>query len=155
VYFFHKAGAFTFRSNVLVTAQPMGLESSDYLYIHPAMLFAVVPAYERGRRFTEKELDAKTAAVGELMIYEAAREAGGPLRRMAGLTTPMGHLLKPILEPRLTGMTVLSFSLRGLEELETSRGYVYVLQEWRITEARHAQKGYLTGNDPRGAASGR
>jgi hypothetical protein len=117
------------------------------------MLFAVVPAYERGRRYTEKEFDAKAAVVGELMIYEAAREAGGPLRRMAGLTTPMGHLLKPILEPRLIGMTVLSFSLRGLEELETSRGYVYVLQEWRISEARHAQKGYSTGGNSRQSAS--
>ena len=117
------------------------------------MRFAVVPAYERGRRYSEKELDAKAAVVGELMIYEAAREAGGPLRRMAGLTTPMGHLLKPMLEPRLTGMTVLSFSLRGLEELETTRGYVYVLQEWRITEARHAQKGYPIGGNTRPASS--
>ena len=106
------------------------------------MFFAVVPAYERGKRLSDRELDAKAAVVGELLIYEAAREPGGPLRRMAGLTTPMGHLLKPMLEPRLTGMTVLCFALRGLEELETARGRVYVLQEWRITEVRHAQKGH-------------
>jgi hypothetical protein len=106
------------------------------------MLFAVVPAYERGKRFSDKELDAKAAIVGQLMIYHAARESGGAMRLMAGLTTPMGNLLRPIMEPRLTGMTVLSFSLKGLEELQTSRGYVYVLQEWHITEVRHAQKGH-------------
>lgn len=106
------------------------------------MFFAVVPMYHRGKRLSDAELDAKAAVIGDLTIYEAAREVGSPLRRMAGLSNPMGHLLKPIVEPRMTGMTVLSFTLRGLEELETTRGYVYVLQEWRVTEVRHAQKGH-------------
>ena len=106
------------------------------------MFFAVVPMYCRGKRLSDQELDAKAAVVGDLTIYEVAREVGSPLRRMAGLSTPAGQLLKPIVEPRMSGMTVLCFTLRGLEELETARGCVYVLQEWRVSEVRHAQKGH-------------
>jgi len=37
-------------------------------------------------------------------------------------------------------MNHVAFTLRGLEELKTERGYVYVLQEWLVTEERDAQK---------------
>lgn len=105
------------------------------------MRFAVVPTYERGRLLSEEEIDAKAAFVGELMTYECPREPGGEMRPMASLHTPTGQLLKPIIGPRMTAIGHSAFTLRGLEELKTARGYVYVLQEWLIMEERDAQKG--------------
>lgn len=105
------------------------------------MRFAVVPKYERGRLLPDKEIEAKAALVGELTTYECPREPGGPLRRMASLHVPTSHLLKPIIEPRVLAIGTSGFLLRGLEELQTERGYVYVLQEWLVTEERDAQKG--------------
>jgi hypothetical protein len=105
------------------------------------MRFAVVPMYERGRLLSDEEIDAKAAFVGELMTYECPREPGGEMRPMASLHTPTGQLLKPIIGPRMTAIGHSAFTLRGLEELKTERGYVYVLQEWLITEERDAQKG--------------
>jgi hypothetical protein len=105
------------------------------------MRFAVVPMYERGRLLPDKEIEAKAAVVGELMTYECPREPGGEMRPMASLHTPAGHLLKPIIGPRMTGTGHSAFTLRGLEELKTERGYVYVLQEWLVTDVQDAQKG--------------
>lgn len=74
------------------------------------------------------------------MTYECPREPGGPMRRMASVHTPTGELLKPIIEPRMTVIGHSGFLLRGLEELQTERGWVYVLQEWIVTDVRDAQK---------------
>ena len=106
------------------------------------MRFAVVPKYDRGRLLSDNEIEAKAALVGELTTYECPREAGGPMRRMASLHVPKGHLLKPIIEPRMLAIGHAGFLLRGLEELQTERGWVYVLQEWIVTEERDAQKGH-------------
>jgi hypothetical protein len=105
------------------------------------MRFAVVPTYERGRLLSDKEIEAKAALVGELMTYECPREPGGKMRPMASLHTPTGQLLKPIIGPRMTAIGHSAFTLRGLEELKTERGWVYVLQEWLVTDVRDAQKG--------------
>jgi hypothetical protein len=82
-----------------------------------------------------------TTVVGEFMTYECPREPGGEMRPMASLHTAAGHLLKPIIGPRMTGTGHSAFTLRGLEELKTERGYVYVLQEWLVTDVQDAQKG--------------
>jgi len=105
------------------------------------MRFAVVPMYERGRLLSDKEIEAKAALIGELMTYECPRGPGGQMRPMASLHTPTGQLLKPIIGPRMTAIGHSAFTLKGLEELKTERGYVYVLQEWLVTEERDAQKG--------------
>jgi len=105
------------------------------------MRFAVVSMYERGRLLSDKEIEAKGALIGELMTYECPREPGGQMRPMASLHTPTGQLLKPIIAPRLVAVGHSAFTLRGLEELNTERGYVYVLQEWLVTDVRDAQKG--------------
>ena len=105
------------------------------------MRFAVVPMYERGRLLSDKEIEAQAALVGELMTCECPREPGGELRPMASLHTPTGQLLKPIIGPRMTAIGHSAFTLRGLEELKTERGYVYVMQEWLVTDVRDAQKG--------------
>jgi hypothetical protein len=103
------------------------------------MRFAVVPKYERGRLLSDNEIEAKAALVGELTTYECPREPGGPMRRMASLHVPTGHLLKPIIEPRLVAVGHSGFLLRGLEELQTARGWVCVLQEWLVTDAQKGQ----------------
>jgi hypothetical protein len=41
----------------------------------------------------------------------------------------------------MTAIGHSAFTLRGLEELKTERGWVYVLQEWLVTDVRDAQKG--------------
>ncbi|SRR5260221_334056 len=106
------------------------------------MQFAVVPKYEKGRLLSDKEIEAKSALIGQLMTYECAREPGCALRHMASLGTPVSaNLLKPIIEPRVTSIGHSGFLLRGLEEYRTERGWVYVLQEWLVTEVRDAQKG--------------
>ena len=105
------------------------------------MRFAVVPKYDRGRLLSDNEIEAKAALVGELTTCECPREAGGPMRRMASLHAPKGDLLKPIIEPRMLAIGRSGFLLRGLEELKTERGWVYVLQEWLVTDERDAQKG--------------
>jgi hypothetical protein len=105
------------------------------------MKFAVVQTYEKGRQLSDKEIAAKTALIGELMTYECPREPGGEMRPMASLHVPVGQLLKPIIGPRVTNIGHSCFFLRGLEEYKTDRGWVYVLQEWLVTEERHAQKG--------------
>jgi hypothetical protein len=105
------------------------------------MRFAVVPKYERGRLLSDNEIEAKAALIGELTTYECPREPGGQMRPMASLHTPTGQLLKPIIGPRLIAVGHSAFTLRGLEELNTERGYVYVLQEWLVTDVRDAQKG--------------
>ena len=100
------------------------------------MRFAVVPTHERGMPLSDKELNEKVPLVGDLHTYLCPREPGGPSRTMVGLDTPVGSVLKPIIEPRLMGIGQGAFHLRGLEELKTERGWVYVLQEWRVTEVR-------------------
>ncbi len=115
----------------------MGAQLS--LYPVP-MRFAVVAKYERGRLLSAKEIEAKAALVGELTTYRCPREVGSAMRNMVSLATPTGDLLKPIIEPRMMAMNHVAFTLRGLEELKTERGYVYVLQEWLVTEERDAQK---------------
>jgi hypothetical protein len=105
------------------------------------MQFAVIPKYERGRLLSDNEIEAKAALVGELMTCECPREPDGPMRHVASLYTPEGELLKPIIEPRVTVIGYSGFLLRGLEEFKTERGWVYVLQEWLVTEVRDAQKG--------------
>jgi len=106
------------------------------------MKFAVVPTYEKGRQLSDKEIAAKTALVGELMTYECPREPGGAMRPMASLGSPVkADLVKPIIGPRVTTIGHSGFLLRGLEEYKTERGWVYVLQEWRVTDVQHAQMG--------------
>ncbi len=105
------------------------------------MQFAVVPKYEKGRLLSDNEIAAKAALIGELSTYECPREPGGAMRHMASLHVPVGDLLKPIIEPRVTNIGHSGFLLRGLEEFKTERGWVYVLQEWIVTDVRNAQKG--------------
>ena len=105
------------------------------------MQFAVVPKYEKGSLLSNKEIEAKSALIGQLMTYESPREPGGEMRHMASLHVPVGDLLKPIIEPRVTSIGHSGFLLRGLEEYKTERGWVYVLQEWLVAEVRDAQKG--------------
>jgi hypothetical protein len=94
--------------------------------------------YERGRLLSNKEIDAKAAVVGELMTYECPREPGGEMRPMASLHTPTGQLLKPIIGPRMTAIGHSAFTLRGLEELKTERGWVYVVGNRRAGRAERA-----------------
>ena len=107
------------------------------------MQFAVVPRYEKGRELSDKEIAAKAAFIGELMTYECPREPGGEMRPMASLHVPVGQLLRPLLGPRVTNIGHSGFLLRGLEEFKTERGWVYVLQEWLVTDVQMAQKGEL------------
>src|SRR5688572_3309832 len=101
------------------------------------MRAAVKSKYVRGNLLSDEELAALAPAVGELMTYQCPREPGGPMRNMAGIGTPAkAELLKPIIEPRLVGIGIRGFVLRGIEELKTERGWVYVLQEWVVEEVR-------------------
>jgi hypothetical protein len=61
---------------------------------------------------------------------------------MASLHVP-GQLLKPLITPRVTQIGHSAFFLRGLDEYKTERGWVYVLQEWLVTDVRNTPKGEL------------
>jgi hypothetical protein len=120
----------------------LGLVYGTYCWdIQYPMRFAVVPKYERGRLLSDNEIEAKAALVGELSTYECPREPGGAMRHMASVHTPVGQVVRPIIEPRITTIGHSGFLLRGLEEYRTERGWVYVLQEWLVTDVRDAQKG--------------
>lgn len=96
------------------------------------MIFAVVATHVRGQRLSDKEIEAARPVAGDLRISQVFEEPAGRLRTFASLSQGTVELLKPILEPRITGMSPLRFSLRGLEEVQTAQGKSYVLQEWLV-----------------------
>jgi hypothetical protein len=101
------------------------------------MKAAVTQLYVKGCRIPDEQIEAAKPVVGNLSTYTCPREPGGTPRTMAGLSIPaQSDLIKPILEPRLTGIHQRGFVLRGLEEFRTERGWVYTLQEWIVEEAR-------------------
>ena len=101
-----------------------------------AMEFAVTPTHERGRRLSDAEIEAAAPVIGDLMTYQCPREPGGPMRTMAGVSSPVNaNLVRPIIEPRMYSIGFRALYIRGLEEIKTERGWVYVLQEW-IVEPR-------------------
>ena len=103
------------------------------------MHFAVTPTYVRGCRLSDEEIEKIAPVVGDLHLYRCPREPNGAMRTLAGVSAPVkANLLPPILEPRLTAIGPHAFMLRGLEELKTQRGWVYVLQEWRVEERQRA-----------------
>ncbi len=105
------------------------------------MDFAVKPTHERGRRLSDAEIAALQPVIGNLTTYEYPREPGGRMRRMASVSTPgTGDLIKPIVEPRLWRIADGWFAIRGLEEFNTERGWVYVLQEWLVEERPNPPK---------------
>ena len=100
------------------------------------MQFAVVPTRVQGRRLSEKELQSARPVAGDLRISQVMEAPEGRLRTFASLFQGSVELLKPMLEPRITGMSPQRFSLRGLEEVQTAHGKSYVLQEWLVEERR-------------------
>jgi hypothetical protein len=71
---------------------------------------------------------------------------GEPARLWASLVDGNGgkELLKPLLEPRLTGSAPLAFALEGFEAFDTKRGKVYARQEWVLRQAERVRR-----DDPR------
>jgi hypothetical protein len=104
------------------------------------MLFAVVPTCVQGRRLSEREIEAARPVAGDLRISQVFDGPGGRVRTFASLSQGAVEVLKPILEPRITGMSPVRFSLRGLEEVHTAHGKSYVLQEWLVEERREGRE---------------
>ena len=85
----------------------------------------------------------------ELITYECPREPGGEMRPMASLHVPVGQLLRPLIGLHVTIIGHSGFLLLSLEEYKTERGWVYVLQEWMVTDERNAQNGEPKRSEPR------
>lgn len=99
------------------------------------MKAAIRPMYVRGSLRSEQELEQTDPIVGELTTYFLPREPGGKPRHVATIEgAPPG--MGPMVEPRLIGIAARGFKLRGLEEIQTTNGFEYRLQEWVVEEAR-------------------
>ncbi len=89
--------------------------------------------YERGRGLSESEVRHAIPVVGDLRIHDVSENPGGSFRREAVLVVDGDKpLLRPLLDPKVEGMSVLAFGLKGYEQLATKRGAVLVAQEWMV-----------------------
>jgi len=92
--------------------------------------------YVCGCRLSETELRHAIPIIGDLRIHKVSNNPGAAFRREAVLVIDGDKpVLRPLLEPRLAGMSVLAFGLRGYEQLDTKRGPVLVVQESLVTNA--------------------
>jgi hypothetical protein len=109
------------------------------------MEFSVIAVYDRGRRRSEQEPQDQVPVVGDLRTYWMPETHGEPARLWASFVhgSECKDLLKPLLEPRLTGSAPLAFALEGFEALDTKRGKVYVRQEWMLRQLKRVR-----GDDP-------
>ena len=89
--------------------------------------------YVRGQLRTEQEIEDAGPVVGELTTVYSPREPGGKPRHVAIVSAAD---ISPMIEPRLVAIAARCYRLRGLEEVETSNGLEYRLQEWVVEEAR-------------------
>jgi hypothetical protein len=88
---------------------------------------------KRGRRLPWREINNGPSFVGTLQSYRVTHgeQSFNAISLQVGSQT---DLLPKLYEPVLDGIAANAFILRGYERVETSEGYIGVVQEWHCRD---------------------